>query len=497
MKKIVAIGTACLLGAACANRPDSIHASYVSHEKYIDLDCSSLEARMFSTRNELEKQSEVQNAKATGDAIGVFLFGIPFSKLEGDVEGDIARLKGEIEAIDTAMIKNKCASDASRAVASVPTTAAVASPSASKPGVSGPKPAPRQDASPAQPPRWVAINDPAELRAIYSDTTIRGTAHTRNSPGGIPFVGQFRSDGTGVLTINGENIPRIWRVQGNDQVCATDRTGTNCYRLQRNANNGDEILGENVKSSVIVRFTVQHSAVAVKNPDSRSVEPVAPYAGGSPRVPTPEPVASLRDAAPAPPSPANAKLPAAGTTWVYRYADRIYGRGNAEIVVRIESSSDSSVYELVTTGYGASKRVVNIGDSQVLKLPLSDRAFALELAPYLVARSDEGASLGSPSITGYPHGPSGLSPWRIRVTKRGWEQVSVPAGSYRALRIQIDGKRERQDLVWGQDGTFSIVAWYAPEVKRLVRLEHKTWELFSRKLNEHKVLELTSFRPPS
>ena len=93
---------------ACANRPESIHASFVSHEKYMDLECAALDVRMSDTRAELDKVSKLQDSKATGDAVGVFLLGIPFSKLSGDHEADVARLKGEVEAIETAQVKKKC-----------------------------------------------------------------------------------------------------------------------------------------------------------------------------------------------------------------------------------------------------------------------------------------------------------------------------------------------------------------------------------------------------
>lgn len=63
---------------------------------------------MSDTRAELDKYSKLQDGKATGDAWGVFLLGVPFSKLSGDHEGDVARLKGEIEAIDTAQVIGKC-----------------------------------------------------------------------------------------------------------------------------------------------------------------------------------------------------------------------------------------------------------------------------------------------------------------------------------------------------------------------------------------------------
>ena len=96
-----------MLGA-CANRPESISASYVSFEKYMDGDCEGLATKMGGARATLAKHSEAQNSKANGDAWGVFLLGIPFSKLSGDHEADVAKWKGEIEAIETAQIKKEC-----------------------------------------------------------------------------------------------------------------------------------------------------------------------------------------------------------------------------------------------------------------------------------------------------------------------------------------------------------------------------------------------------
>ncbi|MDP3925902.1 MAG: hypothetical protein Q8Q84_21450 [Hydrogenophaga sp.] len=92
----------------CANRPESIRASFVSHERFTELNCSQLTTKLADTRSELDKFSKMQDSKANGDAFGVFLLGIPFSKLSGDHEGDVARLKGEVEAIETAQIKSKC-----------------------------------------------------------------------------------------------------------------------------------------------------------------------------------------------------------------------------------------------------------------------------------------------------------------------------------------------------------------------------------------------------
>jgi hypothetical protein len=93
--------------AACANRPESIHASFVSHEKFTHLNCTELDAAMAETISELEAYYKRQHSKANLDAFFIFLH-FPVSKLTGDFEGEIARLKGQVEAIETAQIKNGC-----------------------------------------------------------------------------------------------------------------------------------------------------------------------------------------------------------------------------------------------------------------------------------------------------------------------------------------------------------------------------------------------------
>ena len=108
IKQIAFISVVATLIGGCASRPESISASYVSHEKYIAGDCARLATQISDARAELAKVSEMQNSKANGDAFGVFLLGIPFSKLSGDHAGDVAKWKGEVEAIETAQIKNNC-----------------------------------------------------------------------------------------------------------------------------------------------------------------------------------------------------------------------------------------------------------------------------------------------------------------------------------------------------------------------------------------------------
>lgn len=97
-----------ILTTGCANRSESISASYISHERYIDNSCSVLNTKMSEARALLAKFSEIQNSKATEDAWGMFVIFVPISKLSSDNEADVAKYKGIVEAIAIAQIKNKC-----------------------------------------------------------------------------------------------------------------------------------------------------------------------------------------------------------------------------------------------------------------------------------------------------------------------------------------------------------------------------------------------------
>ncbi len=107
-KSFLLLPLGALLIVSCAKRPESISASYISHERYIDISCYQLDMIKSDTRSTLKRVSKEQNTTANGDAWSVFLLGIPFSQLSGDREADVAKLKGEVEAIETAQIKNRC-----------------------------------------------------------------------------------------------------------------------------------------------------------------------------------------------------------------------------------------------------------------------------------------------------------------------------------------------------------------------------------------------------
>ncbi len=91
---------------------------------------------------------------------------------------------------------------------------------------------------------WVDIQDAGALRALHSNTTMRGKMGE-----GSPFVAYYRSDGKALLLWKERRIPRTWAVKGNDQVCHSDEFGTNCYRYRRHRTNHKELISERVSDA--------------------------------------------------------------------------------------------------------------------------------------------------------------------------------------------------------------------------------------------------------
>ncbi len=76
---------------------------------YTNLGCPALVQELLKEQNTLAALSKQQNQAATGDAVGVFLIGIPASStFGGDKEGQVAVSKGKVNAIISAIMSKGC-----------------------------------------------------------------------------------------------------------------------------------------------------------------------------------------------------------------------------------------------------------------------------------------------------------------------------------------------------------------------------------------------------
>jgi hypothetical protein len=91
---------ALLIIAGCAKGPDAI-APVSMGNAFQATSCTQAREMLVIERQKLAGLSASQRGAVAGDAIGVFLIGVPVSSLSGnDMEGDIAASKGKVLALE-------------------------------------------------------------------------------------------------------------------------------------------------------------------------------------------------------------------------------------------------------------------------------------------------------------------------------------------------------------------------------------------------------------
>ena len=114
MKSIYIALASGLLLSACAKEANQVGATYVSPVLYESYTCPQLaeEAQRVSSR--AAQSSGVQDQKATNDkvamGVGLVIFwpALLFTKGNDENTAELARLKGQMDAIEQASIKKRC-----------------------------------------------------------------------------------------------------------------------------------------------------------------------------------------------------------------------------------------------------------------------------------------------------------------------------------------------------------------------------------------------------
>jgi hypothetical protein len=105
--KLLGVVAACALVTACAGRANSVAPVAVSATEYAGLSCADTRAALANARERENALTRQQNNAATADAAGVFLVLLPLgSVFGGDVSGELAQAKGEVNALERAMQLN-------------------------------------------------------------------------------------------------------------------------------------------------------------------------------------------------------------------------------------------------------------------------------------------------------------------------------------------------------------------------------------------------------
>ena len=99
--------------AGCATPPDKVSASYVSPMQYADYSCTQLNGELQRVQRQLVQVTGAQQKEANKDAVamgvGLVVFWPALFFLAGDDQKEeLARLKGEYEALQSAAIRKDC-----------------------------------------------------------------------------------------------------------------------------------------------------------------------------------------------------------------------------------------------------------------------------------------------------------------------------------------------------------------------------------------------------
>jgi hypothetical protein len=110
------IGFVCiaLAIAGCASKSDNIAAAYVSPLTYQPYSCDQLRVEATRVSSRAAALSGAQDSKATSDAVATGVAIVVFWPAAFLIKGDgasgaeLARLKGEMEAIEQASVQKRC-----------------------------------------------------------------------------------------------------------------------------------------------------------------------------------------------------------------------------------------------------------------------------------------------------------------------------------------------------------------------------------------------------
>jgi len=173
-----------------------------------------------------------------------------------------------------------------------------------------------------------------------------------------------------------------------------------------------------------------------------------------------QPAASTAKAAEPPPAPAVDPTPKVGDTWTYRYTDLWKPRSaQPDITHTAKAVSENAVLDVVEAGNTRDEFTFAPAPTFATRL-----GRVLEFSPYLFTfdRYPLGQSF---SVSFNP--PDASPPWAFRGTTLPAERVVVPAGSFLATRIELNGVRSEQVLPIAT--RMKVTAWYSREARRVVK----------------------------
>jgi hypothetical protein len=171
-------------------------------------------------------------------------------------------------------------------------------------------------------------------------------------------------------------------------------------------------------------------------------------------------------------------LPTPGTTYKYLYKDSAFRGRQVTVDISVSGVDGMVVREALRvagdTQAAQIHTAITANEVRIAERTLSDGIVLFEFSPYLLATDnpERGHWLTIPGMATEPLF------WQVGGRSIGWETITVPAGTFRALRVRLDGVRGRNvyrdPSLTAYDGReFESVVWYAEETKRMIKMQRR------------------------
>jgi hypothetical protein len=207
--------------------------------------------------------------------------------------------------------------------------------------------------------------------------------------------------------------------------------------------------------------------------------------------------------------PASARELKVGDNWTYKLKEVRFNKELATVTHEIGGGDTSGIRETLRivgrkgadepdaggVTRTATQRRLPL-EPRIFEQALDQQAMLFEFAPFMTAFSDLQTGLRWSKIAS---ASESLANWRFSGKVVGRETVRVPAGSFEAIKAELEGQndltfpstRDPFSEMTASYQTYSI--WFVPEIGRAVKYERRTYNR-GRRILEHEQYELMSYQ---
>ncbi len=212
--------------------------------------------------------------------------------------------------------------------------------------------------------------------------------------------------------------------------------------------------------------------------------------------------------------PASARELRIGDSWTYRLREARFSRDLATITHEIAGGDRGGIRETLSVGRrapaGDADAESSGGSARAIthrRLPLEPRIFEqqlgqnaalFEFAPFMSSFSELQPGVRWSKIAGATSADS-INDWRFSGKVIGRERVRVPAGTFDAIKTELEGEldvsfpstRDAYNETSASYQAYSV--WFVPEIGRAVKYDRRTYNRV-RRLLDHEQYELVSYQ---